>query len=215
MVAGLASAALVAFGAVQAMGEIAPYMGSGYSIDDRFTTLVNGTLSAGESRFARVGFLNECSEVGTSLYAALQPQESLDRLADNCLAELTAMVEMAPTDGQAWASMAEMYGLKRDAEGLRRAVTRSREGAPGLEVLAAQRIALMDRWLTDLSDTEEAGRDADLLVMLSTWQGAQDLADRYIARPEARDGMLALFQSAPPDQQKRFLEAVKKKAAAQ
>lgn len=215
LVAGLASAGLAAFGAVQAMGEIAPYMGSGYAIEDRFTTLQTGALTAGQSRFARVGFLNECSSVGTSLFGALQPQENIDKLADNCLAELRTMVDMAPTDGQAWTSMAEMYALKRDAANLRQAIIRSREGAPGLEVLAAQRLALTDAWIADPSDAEKAGRDSDLLVLLSSWNGTQTLAERYIARPEDRDAMMTLFQTAPADQQKRFLEAVQKKAAAQ
>jgi hypothetical protein len=184
------SAALLGFSLANIRSELAFW--SSATDAARFAAIASGAMTPGTSLFAKDRYFSDCLDLPASLYARAQPSNRRTAFFAACAAAARNVTAAMPTYARAWLALAVT-----DVG----ALDRARATAPEVAWLADRRLLL------GLQHELEPTRD--IAVLLASTAGTRALAAHYLAMPERRELFLSVAEQAPPDQQRRFLSAIK------
>jgi hypothetical protein len=211
LVLGLASAALLAYGVVEAVGEVSPYLADGYSDEHRFSALAAGDYKAGDSVWSKDMVLRDCVQVGSSLYAKAQPTSRRAGFFAACLGQSQSIANEMPAYSRAWLTLAFAAAELGLNDQMADALRRSSLTAPNVHFLAERRIVLaVDHWAA-LGDEVRVVIEADMRTLLYSAGGSSALATTYVNNPSQRERIASIVEGAPVDLQRRFLREIERR----
>jgi hypothetical protein len=206
--ATLASATLLGTAALQAVGEVSPYVAVGYSAERRFAALSGGDYAAGDSLWSKDMVLRDCLEVGESLYAKVQPTARRAGFYASCLNQAQSMTREMPAYSRAWLAVAVAADGLGLSDQMADALHQSSLTAPHVHFLAERRVALAVRRWNGLDEQVQQALESDMRTLLDSSGGARALAVIYVDYPQHRERLTRIAEGAPADLQRRFLGEV-------
>ena len=206
----LVSLALTVVSAVEAYREISPYFVSGFSAERRFLAIAGDSYEAGNSLWSKDMLLRDCMEVSRSIYAKAQPATKRTSFLDACDHDARSMTLAMPGYARAWLVQAAVAAEQGRKDDFRSALRQAVRTAPNVHWLAERRSELAEANLDHLAPEDVAAYERDLETLLQGAQGTEVLAFWYARRPETRERLQRIVESAPPDLQARFLAEVRK-----
>jgi hypothetical protein len=184
------SAALLGFSLANIRSELAAW--SNRPDAARFAAIASGAMTPGTSLFAKDRYFSDCLDLPDGLYARAQPSNRRTAFLAACANAARSVTAAMPTYARAWLALA---ATDIDALGWARAT------APEVAWLADRRLILTLRHGIEPK--------SDIAVLLTSAAGTHALAAHYIAMPHKRELFLSVAERASPDQQRRFLSAIK------
>jgi hypothetical protein len=211
LVLSISSAALLALGALQAVGEVSPYVAVGYSEERRFSALVAGDYEAGDSLWSKDMILRDCLEVGGSLYAKVQPTARRAGFFASCLRQAESITREMPAYSRVWLTVAVAAGGLGLNDQMADALRQSSLTAPNVHFLAERRVALAVTHWDTLGDGVRRTLEADMRALLNSAGGARALAAIYVNNPAHRERLTSMAEGAPANLQRRFLGEIERR----
>jgi hypothetical protein len=184
------SAALLGFSLANIRSELAVW--SSNPDPARFAAIASGAMTPGTSLFAKDRYFSDCLDLPDSLYARAQPSDRRAAFLVACADAARSVTAAMPTYARAWLALA-----LTDTD----ALDRARATAPEVAWLADRRLIMTLRHGIEPR--------SDIAVLLRSNAGTRALAAHYLAMPERRELFLSVAEQASPDQQRRFLSAIK------
>lgn len=203
---------LLGVSAFETYREVAPYTVSGFSDEHRYLAIAAGRYDAASSLWSKDMVLRDCLEVADTLYARAQPTARHDRFLDSCDRQARAIAGRMPAYARAHLVQAAIAAERGQDGRFREALARATAAAPNVHWLAEQRSELAEANFGRLDAAGIAAYERDLRTLLDSRSGADVLAYRYVSRPQLRERLAAIVETAPQELQRRFLTLVAKRA---
>jgi hypothetical protein len=210
----LASLLLAGGSAYALFAESAPYLFVGNGLAQRIESLADGKLYPGLSRPARDLVLDDCVQVAASLYGLTRPTDRRTAALQTCGEAAAGFAAASPTYAYAHYVEALLATEHAAPDTLNAALTTSRALAPTEQWLAELRVKLVEDHLAQIQPTTLAGHEADLALLVASQRGIKVIARRYAAVEGFRERITAIVEKLPPEQQKRFVAALRSEIAA-
>jgi hypothetical protein len=206
---------LLAFGSAYALfAESGPYLFAGSGLKQRIEVLAEGQFYPGLSRPAHDLILDDCVAVASSLYGLTMPTERRNAALNTCSSAATGFAAASPTYAYAHYVEALLAAERGDSSTLNAALGASRDLAPTEQWLAELRVKLAEDHLKQLQPAAIAGHEADLALLVISQRGIRVIARRYAALAGFRERITAIVETLPPEQQRRFVAALRNEIAA-
>ena len=210
----LTSLLLAAGSAYALFAESSPYLFAGNGLAQRIEVLADGQFHPGLSRPAHDLVLDDCVAVASSLYGLAMPTERRNAALRTCSSAATGFAESSPTYAYAYYVEALLAAEHTDSDALNAALSTSRALAPAEQWLAELRVKLAEDHLAQLQPAAIAGHEADLALLVVSQRGIRVIARRYAALAGFRERITAIVETLPPEQQRRFVAALRNEIAA-
>ncbi|OEO28640.1 hypothetical protein VW23_004165 [Devosia insulae DS-56] len=206
---------LLAFGSAYALlAESGPYLFAGSGLAQRIEVLADGEFHPGLSRPAHDLILDDCVAVASSLYGLTMPTERRNAALKTCSSAATGFAAASPTYAYAYYVVALLAAEHSDSGAFNAALGTSRELAPTEQWLAELRVKLSEDHLAQLQPAAIAGHETDLALLVISQRGIRVIARRYAALAGFRERITAIVETLPPEQQRRFVAALRNEIAA-
>ncbi|MCP5037659.1 MAG: hypothetical protein GY945_08675 [Rhodobacteraceae bacterium] len=171
-------------------------------------------LAPALSLHARINQMGKCTRLQQSILAGLYPQIARQNIAHSCNARADAILERTPTLAIAHlakaVSLFKLGELARAFEGLERAALT----APNEGWIATLRVTLA----LNLAREGEAGAleivKPDIILLLGAPHLVDNLVSIYRLWPDYQEWLVSVIELAPNPDQKRFVEALRRKVRA-
>lgn len=204
---------LVAGSAYALLAESSPYLFAGSGLAQRVGVLADGQLHPGLSRPAHDLVLDDCVQVAASLYGMALPTGQRNAALATCSDAATRFAAQSPSYAYAYYVEALLAAERADPAALNAALITSRALAPTEQWLAALRVKLTEDHLPEIAPAALEGHAADLALLVSSQRGIRVIARRYAAVAGFRERITAIVETLPPEQQKRFVAALRSEIA--
>ena len=197
--------ALAACGTWAAVVESAPYLNYRPSPSGRFQALAEGRVPVGLSTASQLLYLKDCRDALGSLVALAQPRRTQRATAANCLAGADLLAARSPVVAAAWLTGALAAIQLEDRAGARARLYRSQLTAPSAQWIIEQRVQLATRLGEHISGSAAERFDADLKVLLSTYEGTRTIAQLIADNPDFRGRVISIAEQFDQAEQRRVL----------
>lgn len=161
---------------------------------------------------ARVpGFVNCRMDLRRELSGPNTSAESVNMIADRCIALLTEALRRTPADGDSWFELGRLLilrdGLGSEAE---KALLMSYQTAPAELWISQRRLGLLaNLWEIVSNDLQDRLRN-EVLIIARSWDGLRTLADIYLGgTPAAQSLIVSILEEEDTQLQRRFISAVR------
>jgi hypothetical protein len=197
--------ALAAGGIWAAMVESAPYLSYRPSPSARFQALAESRVPVGLSTASQLLYLKDCRDALDSLVVLAQPERTRRATAENCLAEADRLAARSPVFSAAWLTGAVAAIQLDDRVGARERLYRSQLTAPSEQWIIEHRVQLATRLGEHISGSASERFDADLRVLLSTYEGTRTIAQLIADNSEFRERVIRIAEQFDEAEQRRVL----------
>jgi hypothetical protein len=203
----LTAGALTVGGIWAAVVESAPYyLTYRPSPSARFQALAEGRVPVGLSTASQLLYLRDCRDALGSLVVLAQPERTRRATAENCLAQADRFAARSPVFSAAWLTGAVAAVQLEDRLGARERLYRSQLTAPSEQWIIEHRVQLATRLGEHIGGSAAKRFDADLKVLLSTYEGTRTIAQLIADNPEFRERVIGIAEQFNEAEQQRVLD---------
>jgi hypothetical protein len=208
----VAGACTALLGAYCMYAEAAPVLRGGTTAYSRLNAMPDGTASIGMSTLSQNFALRDCQIAlngRNSGIARLQGTEFQQRLPTLCAEMAENVLSRTPAQGHAHLILALAATHRGDLVAFDTHLRASQALSPGETRYARPRMVLAEANIAALSADGAARHESDLLLLLRSGRSIWTLAQRYVDDEGMRTRLAAVLQLATPEEQNRFLGAVR------
>lgn len=189
--------------------ELRPLLAQRASFDVRFEAYAVGAESLGLSARSHDLVLHECLLMVTSIEGRLKVPALRAQVLARCESDAIEITRRTPTHGFGWFTQALVAAETGQIETMNEGLAQSRRAGPNEQWIAEVCVALSERNYAALSETNRAGNDQDLLMLIQSERGVRTLARRYIQQPDFRARITTLVETLPEEAQQKFVVHVR------
>lgn len=132
------------------------------------------------------------------------------RFLEACHQAASNTVHWAPTFSFGWLTKAYLEISRLDEKGFNASLSMSYGMAPHALWLVEARVRLSELYYLLLSHDNLIYHDEDLKILTQSWNGSKVLAELYQKDEYFRQRVVAIVETLPPNDQKRFLSSVRR-----
>ncbi|MFN4211797.1 MAG: hypothetical protein ACK4G5_14605 [Devosia sp.] len=209
LAAGLCNVLLGAWCVYQ---EGAPVLRGGGNSFERLAVMNTADRTIGASLLSQATALRDCQTVllaYNSARMAVMPEAFKADVPAQCAALADGVLQASPVHGLAELVLAQVADITGDAAALDRHLQRSQAMAPSETRVLLPRVNLAETHIEALSDPTMQRHQQDIGTLLKSGKGVWLLASLYVRDEGARSRIQAALASSSPDDQSRFLWAVR------
>jgi hypothetical protein len=123
-----------------------------------------------------------------------------------CGAVASGISATSPTQSFAYTIEAAVAAMSEDWPRFNDRLLLSYLTAPAEQWVAEWRVNMVEKFYDELDPTLLTRHEQDLRVMAASWAGLATLTTRYNRDPDFRERILAILETMPPYDQRRFIE---------
>jgi hypothetical protein len=176
---------------------------------DWIARLVAGDVVLGLSTGSQRDDLDNCYEMMGSAYALSRPTVERHQIAEACSTLATGIAAWSPSNAQAWLVAAAASAQLDDFGAFNTRLLQSQITGPHEQWVAEMRVELGEAHYAQLDSETRANHLADLAMLVHSLSGIRSIAERYLNDPGFRERIVAIVETLPEVEQRRFLENVK------
>jgi len=154
--------------------------------------------------------IDTCMHLTNSVGALLLPSSERVRRAQWCQNLTETILETSRQNAYAWFALANFAHISGQAELLNHALEQSYATGPNEQWIAEQRVVLAEKGVAALSDAALRGHLRDMAVLTQSKRGIRAIADRYLRDPDFRGRITNIVENLPAEDQRRFLDVLKR-----